>query len=55
MSEEEVDLVVVQDRVRAEEIGKSLKHADIHHVEFWPEDVLDPGIGLVGRGIPDQR
>ena len=48
---EEVDLIVVTDHKLAEQICKALKHADIHHVEFWPEDVLDPSIGLVGRGI----
>ena len=51
MSEEEVDLVVVHDHARSEEICKALKHAGIHHVEFWPEDMLDPSIGLIGRGI----
>ena len=40
MSEEEVDLVVVQDHLRAEEICKALKHAGIHHVEFWPEHTM---------------
>ena len=37
---EEVDLVVVQDHLRAEEICKALKNAGIHHVEFWPEHPL---------------
>ena len=49
--QEEVDLVIVHDHVRSEEICNALKHAGIHHVEFWPEDVLDPSIGLVGRGF----
>ena len=53
MSEEEVDLVVVEDHVRADEICKALKHAGIHHVEFWPQDILDPSIGLAGRGITE--
>ena len=48
---EEVDLIVVTDHKLAEQICKALKHDGIHHVEFWPEDVLDPSIGLVGRGI----
>jgi hypothetical protein len=51
VSEEEVDLVVVEDHVRSEEICEALKHAGIHHAEFWPEDILSPSIGLVGRGI----
>ena len=37
---EEVDLIVVHDHSRAEEICKALKHAGIHHVEFWPEHPL---------------
>ena len=40
VSEEEVDLVVIEDHLRAEEICKALKHAGIHHVEFWPEHTL---------------
>ena len=38
----EVDLVVVQDHTLAEQIVKALKHAGIHHVEFWPEHMLNP-------------
>ena len=37
---EEVDLIVVHDHSRAEEICKAFKHAGIHHVEFWPEHPL---------------
>ena len=48
---EEVDLVVVHDHVRAEEICKALKDAGIHHVDFWPEDMLSESIGLVGHGF----
>jgi hypothetical protein len=48
---EEVDLVVVEDHVRAEEICEALKHAGIHHVDFWPEDILDPSIGIPGHGV----
>ena len=51
MSQEEVDLIVVQDHARSEEICQALKHAGIHHVEFWPEDILDPSIGIAGHGI----
>ena len=51
MSEEEVDLVVVHDHVRSEEICKALKQAGIHHVEFWPEDILSPSIGIAGHGV----
>ena len=40
---EEVDLIVVHDHKLAEQIVAALKHAGIHHVEFWPEDVLRPG------------
>jgi hypothetical protein len=48
---EEVDLIVVRDHLRSEEICKALKHAGIHHVEFWPEDILDPSIGIAGHGV----
>jgi hypothetical protein len=48
---EEVDLVVVRDHARAMEICNALKHAGIHHVDFWPEDMLSDGIGLIGRGF----
>ena len=51
MSEEEVDLVVVHDHARSEEICKALKQAGIHHVEFWPEDILDPSTAVVARGF----
>ena len=51
MSQEEVDLIVVQDHARSEEICKAPKHAGIHHVEFWPEDILDPSIGIAGHGV----
>ncbi len=37
---EGVDLIVVQDHELAEQIMKALKHAGIHHVEFWPEHLL---------------
>ena len=37
---EEVDVVVVADHALAEEICEALKHAGIHHVEFWPEHML---------------
>ena len=37
---EEVDLIVVHDHKLAERILKALKHAGIHHVEFWPEHML---------------
>jgi hypothetical protein len=51
MSDEEVDLVVVTDHALSEEICRALKQAGIHHVEFWPEDILDPSIGIPGRGF----
>ena len=51
MSQEEVDLIVVHDHKLADEIVKALRHAGIRHVEFWPEDILDPSIGLIGRGL----
>jgi hypothetical protein len=51
---EEVDLVVVQDHLRAEEICEALKQAGIHHVDFWPEHMLDfyggKAIGLAYPG-----
>lgn len=37
---EAVDLIVVHDHKLAEQIVKALKHAGIHDVEFWPEDML---------------
>jgi hypothetical protein len=48
---DEVDLVIVQDHALSVEICKALKHAGIHHVEFWPEDILDPSIGIRGHGF----
>lgn len=48
---EKLDLVVVQDHLRAEKICTALKDAGIHHVDFWPEDILDPGIGIAGHGV----
>lgn len=47
----EIDLAVVHDHKLAEQIVRTLKDAGIRHVEFWPEDMLDPSIGLIGRGI----
>jgi hypothetical protein len=47
---DQVDLIVVHDHKLAEQIVKALKHAGIQHVEFWPEDILDPSIGIAGRG-----
>jgi GrpB-like predicted nucleotidyltransferase (UPF0157 family) len=41
---EEVDLIVVHDHKLADEIVKALEHAGIHHVEFWPEHMLDRGM-----------
>jgi hypothetical protein len=41
---EGVDLIVVQDHARSEEICKAPKHAGIHHVEYWPEHMLDRGM-----------
>jgi hypothetical protein len=37
---EEVDLIVVEDHKRSEKIVEALKHAGIHHIEFWPEGML---------------
>lgn len=47
---EEVDLIVVKDHKLAERIIKALKHGGVHHVEFWPEDILSCDMGLAGRG-----
>jgi hypothetical protein len=65
VSEEEVDLVVIEDHLRAEEICKALKHAGIHHVEFWPEHLLRPGNAYSGsllahgmfeaKQVPDEQ
>ena len=38
---EEVDLIVVKDHQRAERIVRALKHAGIHHVEFWPANAKE--------------
>ena len=55
MSHDEVDLVVVQDHVRAEEICKALKHSGIHHVDFWPEHMRDVyGGKVVGLAYPKE-
>jgi len=40
MNDEEVDVAVVEDKARAQEIYKRLKAAGIRHVEFWPEHML---------------
>lgn len=48
---DEVDLIVVHDHLRAEEICKALKHGGIHHVDFWPEDMLSDSIGMMGHGF----
>ena len=42
MSDMEVDVAVVGDKARAQEIFKRLKAAGIHHVGFWPEHMLGP-------------
>jgi hypothetical protein len=47
----EVDLIVVQDHKVAEQIIDTLKAAGMRHVEFWPEDILSPSIGIVGHGF----
>ena len=36
----EVDLVVVKDQSRAQEICAALQQAGIEFVKYWPEDVL---------------
>jgi hypothetical protein len=41
VGQEEVDLIVVQDHARSEEICKAPKHAGIHHVEFWPANAKE--------------
>ena len=48
---DEVDLIVVHDRKLAEEIIRVLKQAGLRHVEFWPEDILSPSIGIAGHGV----
>ena len=45
-----VDLIVVKDRKLAQAIVKVLKQAGVRDVEFWPEDILSPTIGLFGHG-----
>jgi len=50
---EDVDLVVVNDHGLAERIVATLEQAGIRHVEFWPEDILDPSIGIIGRGLSE--
>ena len=52
---EEIDLIVVSDHHRAEEICKVLKHAGIHHVEFWPEHMLGfYGGKVIERAYPGE-
>jgi hypothetical protein len=52
---EEVDLIIVRDHHRAEEICEALKHADIHHFEFWPEHMLDfYGGKAIGLAYPEE-
>jgi hypothetical protein len=41
----------VHDHKLAEKIVAALNQAGIRHVEFWPEDMLGPSIGLIGGGI----
>lgn len=41
MSGAEVDVAVVEDHAEAEWIYERLKSAGIHHVEFWPEHMLE--------------
>ena len=48
---EEVDLIVVPDHQVAEHVIEALKAAGMRHVEFWPEDILSPSIGIVGHGF----
>ena len=47
----EVDLIVVHDHKLAERIVDTLKRAGMRHVEFWPEDILSPSIGIAGHGF----
>ena len=51
---DEVDLIVVLDHELAEHVVKVLERAGIHHVEFWPEHVLDHygGMATIGRAWP---
>lgn len=41
MSGEEVDVAVAEDHAEAERIYERLKSAGIHHVELWPEHMLE--------------
>ena len=46
--------MVVEDHVLAEEICEALKHAGIHHVDFWPRGhPLDPSIGIPEHGVTE--
>ena len=41
----------VHDHKLAEKVVAALNQAGIRLVDFWPEDMLDPSIGLIGGGI----
>ncbi len=49
-----VDLIVVQDHVRADKICEALEQAGIDDVKCWPEDILSDPVGLPGRGFMEQ-
>ncbi len=45
---EPIDVAVVADLHKAQELFDLLKHNGIRHVEFWPEDMLSSGFVSVG-------
>ncbi len=47
----EVDLVVVQDHARAQEICTALQQAGLEGVKCWAEDVLTDPASLPGQGF----
>jgi len=55
MSDDAVDLVVVDDHERAQTIIKALKHGGLHDVEFWPEHMLGfYGGKVIGLAYPHE-
>jgi hypothetical protein len=47
------EVVTVADHERAVAIVRLLKAKGVHEVGFWPKDMLDSGIGIIGgTGLP---
>ena len=47
------EVVIVAGHERAVAIVRLLKAKGVHEVGFWPKDVLDSGVGIIGgTGLP---